>query len=135
MADKPYRFLFRMPEQLRARLVASAQEHGRSLNSELLSRLERSLEKDAAVSIRERIGAALARPAPSVRGARRLGVALATGLAAVAVAAGVGSWSSSGSAGDSYGQLSRPSASVSKLGPFPATKWYARAAARRASSP
>src|SRR3954453_23691072 len=79
MAEKPYRFLFRMPEQLRQRLVASAEEHSRSLNSELLSRLERSLEADAKVAPRVRIAALVARTARPLPGARRVGYALAAG--------------------------------------------------------
>jgi len=36
-----------MPEELRSRLVAAAQKDGRSLNREIVSRLERSLSQDA----------------------------------------------------------------------------------------
>lgn len=45
MADKTYRFLLRMPEHLRQKLLASARQHGRSLNSELVQRLEESLDQ------------------------------------------------------------------------------------------
>jgi len=38
-----YRFLLRMPEELRTRLTASAEESGRSLNREIVHRLEESL--------------------------------------------------------------------------------------------
>ena len=38
-----YRFLLRMPEELRARLTTSAEESGRSLNREIVHRLEESL--------------------------------------------------------------------------------------------
>ncbi len=46
MADKTYRFLLRMPDHLRGRLVASAKREGRSLNSELVKRLEWSLDEE-----------------------------------------------------------------------------------------
>ncbi|MGH3005129.1 MAG: Arc family DNA-binding protein [Gaiellaceae bacterium] len=47
MAGGTYRFLLRMPEQLRARLADAAARAGRSLNAELVHRLEQSLEEDA----------------------------------------------------------------------------------------
>src|SRR6476646_1765525 len=90
MADKPYRFLFRMPEQLRQRLVASAEEHGRSLNSELLHRLEKSLETESRAPVAARIAArarSLAAPLAWSR-APRVGVALAFGLSVVVAAVG-----------------------------------------------
>jgi hypothetical protein len=40
-----YRFLLRMPEELRERLVDAASHSGRSLNKEVVSRLEASLER------------------------------------------------------------------------------------------
>ena len=40
LAGKTYRFLLRMPEELRERLAAAAARNGRSLNSELVHRLE-----------------------------------------------------------------------------------------------
>jgi hypothetical protein len=43
MSGETYRFLLRMPEELRRRLVAAAERSGRSLNSELVHRLDRSL--------------------------------------------------------------------------------------------
>ena len=44
MKNETYRFLLRMPESLRERLVDAAASSGRSLNAELVHRLERSLE-------------------------------------------------------------------------------------------
>src|SRR6185436_9618459 len=38
--DRTYRFLLRMPEELRVRLKAAADRKGTSLNSEIVSRLE-----------------------------------------------------------------------------------------------
>ncbi len=92
MADKPYRFLFRMPQQLRERLVASAEEHGRSLNSELLHRLERSLEVDARIPLMARIAGAarsLAARASLSRPVPRIGAALAVGATVLVAAVGV----------------------------------------------
>jgi Arc-like DNA binding domain len=43
MPDR-YRFLLRLPHPLRDRLVEAAAESGRSLNAELVHRLERSLD-------------------------------------------------------------------------------------------
>ena len=40
-----YRFLLRMPEELRIRLAGSAEESGRSLNREIVHRLEDSFER------------------------------------------------------------------------------------------
>ena len=45
MADKTYRFLLRMPEQLRQKLLASAQQQGRSLNSSSSTVSEESLDQ------------------------------------------------------------------------------------------
>ena len=134
MAEKPYRFLFRMPEQLRQRLVASAEEHGRSLNSELLSRLERSLEADAKAGWRDRVAALAARSARALPGARRAGYARPSGLTVVAIAVGANSWGTAGSPGTA--ELARSGAAVSAQGPNAVAKWYARAAIeRRAPSP
>ena len=44
--SKPYRFLLRMSDELRQRLVASAARSDRSLNSEIVGRLEDSLSGD-----------------------------------------------------------------------------------------
>ena len=49
MAEKTYRFLLRMPEHLRGKLAASAQRHGRSLNSELVHRLEEDQDDSGAL--------------------------------------------------------------------------------------
>jgi hypothetical protein len=47
VAREVYRFLLRMPERLREQLTAAAARSGRSLNAELVHRLERSLEEEA----------------------------------------------------------------------------------------
>src|SRR5829696_1806790 len=49
-----YRFLLRMPHHLREQLKTSADRSGRSLNAELVYRLERSIARDASVFMRLR---------------------------------------------------------------------------------
>lgn len=122
MAEKPYRFLFRMPEQLRARLVASAQEHGRSLNGELLHRLEQSLEREPSVPFAARFGAglrSLTGAAAWSRGVPRIGVAVAVALTAVVAAVGVNTVGSQAPT-RSY-DLAPPNGAVVRV-PFPALK-------------
>ena len=131
MADKPYRFLFRMPQQLRERLVASAERHGRSLNSELLHRLERSLEAEARAPFLARVGLFLRQlraPAAWSRGVPRVGVALGVALTAVVVAVGAGTWSSNGSADRAFDRAPPGGAQVRV--PFPAIKRYTPATSR-----
>jgi hypothetical protein len=73
--DGPYRFLLRMPQSLRAELHDAARRNGRSLNLEIVGRLE----------------ASIARPAVAARRRRALGigaVALALGAAALLSVAG-----------------------------------------------
>src|SRR5918999_1805493 len=48
MAGEVYRFLLRMPQHLREQLASAAARSGRSLNGELVHRLERSLAYDSA---------------------------------------------------------------------------------------
>ncbi|MFN2471827.1 MAG: Arc family DNA-binding protein [Gaiellaceae bacterium] len=50
MAEKTYRFLLRMPDHLRGRLTASAEQKGNSLNAELVERLTASLEQEEGTS-------------------------------------------------------------------------------------
>jgi Arc-like DNA binding domain len=50
-----YRFLLRMPERLREPLKAASKMAGRSLNAELVHRLERSLEEDARAASRRNL--------------------------------------------------------------------------------
>ena len=50
MAGEVYRFLLRMPTHLRERLTDATEESGRSLNAEIVSRLEQSLADDRASS-------------------------------------------------------------------------------------
>jgi hypothetical protein len=52
LAEQAYRFLLRMPERLRVQLAAAATRAGRSLNAELVHRLERTLEQDSRVARR-----------------------------------------------------------------------------------
>ncbi|MGE5692136.1 MAG: Arc family DNA-binding protein [Pseudomonadota bacterium] len=47
MEERPYRFLLRMPVELRDRLREAASTGGRSLNAELVHRLAKSLEAEA----------------------------------------------------------------------------------------
>ena len=131
MAEKPYRFLFRMPQHLRERLVASAEQHGRSLNSELLHRLERSLEAEARAPFFARIAMSLRQlraPAAWSRGVPRIGVALGVALSAVVVAVGAGSWSSNG-AGNAAFDRAPPGGAQVRV-PFPAIKRYSPATTR-----
>jgi photosystem II stability/assembly factor-like uncharacterized protein len=44
LASKPYRYLLRIPEELRQKLAESAKEQGRSFNAEVGHRLEQSFE-------------------------------------------------------------------------------------------
>ena len=44
MPSKPYRYLLRIPEELRKKLDESAKEQGRSFNAEVGHRLQRSFE-------------------------------------------------------------------------------------------
>ena len=47
MSGERYRFLLRMPEELRRRLVEATKASGRSINAEIVTRLEQSLDADA----------------------------------------------------------------------------------------
>ena len=107
---KPYRFLLRMSDELRRRLVESAERSGKSLNREIVERLEASLT-DHVVPERERLGATAAHPQrPSENGGvmtrrRRQGlaalaVALAAAIAAIAGVALTGSSASEAVAGE-----------------------------------
>jgi hypothetical protein len=49
MAKDDYRFLLRLPQELRGRLTEAATESGRSLNAEIVHRLGESLEPVAEV--------------------------------------------------------------------------------------
>jgi hypothetical protein len=92
MAEKPYRFLLRMPEQLRQKLNASAQRQGRSLNSEVVHRLEESVEQGsetaATRSLRVRVADRFAGGSTPAR--LRVGVAFAALLVLVGTAATMG---------------------------------------------
>ena len=107
---KPYRFLLRMSDELRRRLADSAERSGKSLNREIVDRLEASLSEHV-VAEREANGAMAARPRrPSqiggvMTGRRRhglaaLAVALVAAIAAIAGLALSGSSASEAVAGD-----------------------------------
>jgi hypothetical protein len=77
-----YRFLLRMPDELRVRLHESAQAEGRSLNSEIVQRLEESVATPAVGSSRLADGSA--RRGGSMRHwNRRVAIAALLALAAV----------------------------------------------------
>ena len=61
-----YRFLLRMPQELRARLAQAAEANGRSLNREIVQRLESSLDEGPAPE-RRRKGEELVRRLPMRR--------------------------------------------------------------------
>jgi hypothetical protein len=46
MSSEPLFFRLRLPENLKAQIEASAKANGRSMNAEVLSRLERSFDLD-----------------------------------------------------------------------------------------
>ena len=75
VAGRTYRFLLRMPEELRERLAAAASQNGRSLNSELVvaARAEprRRAESLAPAAGINRLVPRLVREAPPVRGRSR----------------------------------------------------------------
>lgn len=56
MSDAPYRFLLRMPPELGEELRAAAESSGRSLNREIVARLEHGLEPGAPDGRRLRLG-------------------------------------------------------------------------------
>jgi Arc-like DNA binding dprotein len=55
VAGEAYRFLLRMPQHLREQLTDASKRAGRSLNAELVHRLERSLEQEARAARRRAI--------------------------------------------------------------------------------
>ena len=57
MSDAPYRFLLRMPPELGEALRAAAESSGRSLNREIVARLEQGLEPLPRDGRRLRLGA------------------------------------------------------------------------------
>ncbi|HET7449012.1 MAG TPA: Arc family DNA-binding protein [Gaiellaceae bacterium] len=86
--DGVYRFLLRMPQELRDRLTSSASESGRSLNREIVERLQESLEApEPQIVIRGNPGEVLRMRSV---GRKRVALVLATTIAAlIAVAAGL----------------------------------------------
>jgi hypothetical protein len=74
---KPYRFLLRMPEELRGELTEASSRSARSLNAEIVRRLEASLREEERVVVR----------AAAFQRAQRAALAFsATGVAVVAAA-------------------------------------------------
>lgn len=69
MADAPYRFLLRMPPDLGDELRVAAVAAGRSLNAEIVSRLESTLACPDGVPLRRRLLAAAAAAAAVVAAA------------------------------------------------------------------
>ncbi len=45
MKEKPYKFVLRLPTEMRERVVESAVRYRRSINSEIVARLERSFSE------------------------------------------------------------------------------------------
>jgi len=127
VADKTYRFLLRMPEHLRQKLLASAQRQGRSLNSELVQRLEQSLDQGSRPARVRRLRDRLAFVyAPHNEGRAmspkriRLGIGLVAVLALVctAIVAGVvrsDSSTSAASAKVARGESELPAALAAKM--------------------
>ena len=70
LSGEKYRFLVRMPAELRPRLIEAAARAGRSLNSELVHRLERSLDDEPAPS--RRYFGRMKRPESTSQGRRQL---------------------------------------------------------------
>jgi hypothetical protein len=120
MAEKTYRFLLRMPEHLRGKLAASAQRHGRSLNSEVVHRLEESLEHAPGRRARRLPSPMRPRGAWTTRSERRgmsprylrLGISLAVVLVLACVAI-VGAFMSGGSSTNATIKAVGESASLS----------------------
>ena len=140
MAEKPYRFLLRMPEHLRRRLAASAHEHGLSINAELVRRLEQSLDQELRVSARTRVASAWLAVAALLGARVRPALGFATVFAVVVTLGVVGAtrWDSGGRPDSSYGT---PASSIRV--PFPGAKARAQCevatctagSARRSATP
>ena len=94
MTGEVYRFLLRMPAELRDQLKAAAARSGRSLNAELVDRLERSLADEQGVLERLKVHLRQTSPGgkdmPDSHRRRRLalGAAVAFGVLVVALIAG-----------------------------------------------
>ena len=80
MADDTYRFLLRMPTSLRDELRAEAEASGKSLNAEIVSRLQESVRPASARRVRFLPAAAVL--AASFAAAGALGTAAGAGYAA-----------------------------------------------------
>jgi hypothetical protein len=82
LAEGPYRFLLRMPQELRSKLTHAAERGGNSLNREIVRRLEQSLDEEAAVS-----AAADAERGDMHRGVSRVPLRVLVGAAVIVAAA------------------------------------------------
>ena len=51
MKEKSYKFVLRLPTEMRGRIVEAAERYRRSINSEIVARLERSFSEHAASDV------------------------------------------------------------------------------------
>lgn len=79
MSDETYRFLLRMPAALRDSLRESAASSGRSLNGEIVARLEGGFEPSRSAGTRVSALVAAATLSVSVLGAAAVGSAVGVG--------------------------------------------------------
>jgi Arc-like DNA binding domain len=125
LAGEVYRFLLRMPQHLREQLTAASKEAGRSLNAELVHRLERTLEEDRRAAsrriLRLRKGERMKRGTKQSNPRRARRRRLALGVAAVLVL--VSTSLIAGAMRDSAGQTAPSAAEVEgELSPALRTK-------------
>ena len=50
MKEKPYKFVLRLPPEIREKIVEAAGRYRRSINSEIVARLERSFSEGSAAN-------------------------------------------------------------------------------------
>jgi hypothetical protein len=107
VSDPPYRFLLRMPPELGEELRAAAESSGRSLNREIVARLEQGLE-------------------PGARDGRRLRFGVLGAAAALLLSAGTGFLAAGMDRG---GPTARPTVATADRGAVPYAKFgFVRAA-------
>jgi len=98
-----YRYLLRMPVELRDKVTGSAKRHGRSFNAEVLHRLERSFEPAPARRLLDGAGDRIVRLRGEQMVSRRHGALVAAvgvlAVAAIALIIGIATSGSSSSAG------------------------------------
>jgi hypothetical protein len=122
VSGERYRFLLRLPEELRPRLTKAAARAGRSLNAELVHRLQRSLEEDE-IAPRRRYFGRMERPGSTPQGRRqlmtrrrkRLALSGLSALVLVAGATALAVLSTSGGAGKAEGEAETPTALAAHL--------------------